>query len=416
MQNKNWYEYQPQIIAGMIGGIAFAAYRLFRGAAIGAAAGQGVFAGLLVFGALCAISNAFNAQSQQDSQNLDRFIEERKKEAAAKPISAASPTPRRPQSAPVQNEHTVKASTKVERKSKGRSIVRIPGHYTVVDTETTGLDPQTDRLIEIAAIRVRAGKETARFETLVKPGRKLSKAIVDLTGITDDELINAPEPQDALQQFMDFLKDDIIVAHNANFDVNFLYDSMQRCGMKPLENNFVDTMRLAKCIRPDLNNYKLATLAKAYRIAQPKAHRALADCETTMAVLQKMDEDARQQKIDFTQIQKKGCFSRSKVAGIVVEPGKERPEHSFYGKHFAFTGELDSMTRLEAAQMIVNIGGLCTDRVTQKTNYLIAGKDEFYGDNSDCKTLNRQRAEELIGQGADLQILTEDAFLRMLAE
>ena len=217
-------------------------------------------------------------------------------------------------------------------------------------------------------------------------------------------------------QFIDFLKDDIIVAHNANFDVNFLYDSMQRCGMNPLENNFVDTMRLAKCIRPDLSNYKLATLAKAYRIAQPKAHRALADCETTMAVLQKLDEDARQQKIDFTQIQKKGYSSRSRVAGIVAEPGKERPEHPFYGKHFAFTGELDSMTRLEAAQMIVNIGGLCTDRVTQKTNYLITGKDEFYGDNSDCKTLNRQRAEELIGQGACLQILTEEAFLKMLAK
>ena len=369
-----------------------------------------------MFGVLCAISNAFNAQSQQDSQNLDRFIEEKKKEAVAKPISTASPASQRPQSVPMQNEHAAKSSTKVERKSKGRSIVRIPGHYTVVDTETTGLDPQADRLIEIAAIRVRAGKEVARFETLVKPGRKLSKAIVDLTGITDGELTNAPEPQDALQQFMEFLKDDIIVAHNANFDVNFLYDSMQRCGMNPLENNFVDTMRLAKCIRPDLSNYKLATLAKAYRIAQPKAHRALADCETTMAVLQKLDEDARQQKIDFTQIQKKGYSSRSRVAGIVAEPGKERPEHPFYGKHFAFTGELDSMTRLEAAQMIVNIGGLCTDRVTQKTNYLIAGKDEFYGDSSDCKTLNRQRAEELIGQGADLQILTEDAFLRMLAE
>ncbi len=413
MQNKNWYEYQPQIIAGVIGGIAFAAYRLFRGAAIGAAAGQGALIGVIVFFVLAAISSPYDAQKSRDLQTLDRFIEEKEKEVAAQPTSTA---PQRPRPVPVQNEHTARSSTKVERKSKGRSIVRIPGHYTVVDTETTGLDPQADRLIEIAAIRVRAGKEVARFETLVKPGCKLSKAIVDLTGITDGELTNAPEPQDALQQFIDFLKDDIIVAHNANFDVNFLYDSMQRCGMKPLENNFVDTMRLAKCIRPDLSNYKLATLAKAYRIAQPKAHRALADCETTMAVLQKMDEDAQQQKIDFTQIQKKGCFSRSKVAGIVAEPGKERPEHSFYGKHFAFTGELDSMTRLEAAQMIVNIGGLCTDRVTQKTNYLIAGKDEFYGDNSDCKTLNRQRAEELISQGADLQILTETAFLDMLAE
>lgn len=416
MQNKNWYEYQPQIIAGVIGGIAFAAYRLFRGAAIGAAAGQGVFAGLLVFGVLCAISNAFNAQSQQDSQNLDRFIEEKKKEAVAKPISTASPASQRPQSMPMQNEHAAKSSTKVERKSKGRSIVRIPGHYTVVDTETTGLDPQADRLIEIAAIRVRAGKEVARFETLVKPGRKLSKAIVDLTGITDGELTNAPEPQDALQQFIDFLKDDIIVAHNANFDVNFLYDSMQRCGMNPLENNFVDTMRLAKCIRPDLSNYKLATLAKAYRIAQPKAHRALADCETTMAVLQKLDEDARQQKIDFTQIQKKGYSSRSRVAGIVAEPGKERPESPFYGKHCVFTGELDSMTRWEAAQAVVNIGGLCTDKVTQKTSYLIAGKNEFYGADSERKTINLQKAEELIRQGADLRILTEDVFLDMLAE
>lgn len=416
MQNKNWYEYQPQIIAGVIGGIAFAAYRLFRGAAIGAAAGQGVLIGVIIFFVLATISSPYDAQKSRDLQTLDRFIEEKKKETVVKPISTASPASQRPQPVSMQNEHAAKSSTKVERKNKGRSIVRIPGHYTVVDTETTGLDPQADRLIEIAAIRVRAGKEVARFETLVKPGCKLSKAIVDLTGITDGELTNAPEPQDALQQFIDFLKDDIIVAHNANFDVNFLYDSMQRCGMKPLENNFVDTMRLAKCIRPDLSNYKLATLAKTYRIAQPKAHRALADCETTMAVLQKLDEDARQQKIDFTQIQKKGYSSRSRVAGIVAEPGKERPEHSFYGKHFAFTGELDSMTRLEAAQMIVNIGGLCTDRVTQKTNYLIAGKDEFYGDNSDCKTLNRQRAEELIGQGADLQILTEDVFLDMLAE
>ena len=187
---------------------------------------------------MAAISSPYDAQKSRDLQTLDRFIEEKEKEAIAKPISTAPPTPRRPQSAPVQNEHTVKASTKVERKSKGRSIVRIPGHYTVVDTETTGLDPQTDRLIEIAAIRVRAGKEVARFETLVKPGRKLSKAIVDLTGITDGELTNAPEPQDALQQFMEFLKDDIIVAHNANFDVNFLYDSMQRCGMDPEKGIF----------------------------------------------------------------------------------------------------------------------------------------------------------------------------------
>ena len=136
-------------------------------------------------------------------------------------------------------------SAKTERKAKGRSIVRVQNHYTVVDTETTGLDSQKDRLIEIAAIRVRGGKEVARFETLVKPGRKLSKKITEITGITDEELKDAPTPQDALQRFVDFLMDDIIVAHNANFDVNFIYDSLERCELPPLKNNYVDTLRLS---------------------------------------------------------------------------------------------------------------------------------------------------------------------------
>lgn len=400
MQNKKSWIF---IVAGICG-VGSAVYYYFgQGREISLAIASGALMGALSYLGICFLYGMVAGAAE--SVFHKGILPENEKSAAGTTKSNLERTPEK-------REPTLK----VERKNKGRSIVRIPGHYTVVDTETTGLDPQADRLIEIAAIRVRAGKEVARFETLVKPGRKLSKAIVDLTGITDGELTNAPEPQDALQQFMEFLKDDIIVAHNANFDVNFLYDSMQRCGMKPLENNFVDTMRLAKCIRPDLSNYKLATLAKAYRIAQPKAHRALADCETTMAVLQKLDEDARQQKIDFTQIQKKGYSSRSRVAGIVAEPGKERPESPFYGKHCVFTGELDSMTRWEAAQAVVNIGGLCTDKVTQKTSYLIAGKNEFYGADSERKTINLQKAEELIRQGADLRILTEDVFLDMLNE
>lgn len=188
--------------------------------------------------------------------------------------------------------------------------MRIPGHYTVVDTETTGLSPQEDRLIEIAAIRVRGGKEVARFETLVKPGCKLSKRITEITGITDEELKDAPTQQEALQRFVNFLMDDIIVAHNANFDVNFIYDSLERYELPPLKNNYVDTLRLAKYVLPDMNNYKLASLAKYYKIPQPVAHRALADCETTMHLLQKLGEDIEKQSVDLTQYQKNGYSSQ----------------------------------------------------------------------------------------------------------
>ena len=292
----------------------------------------------------------------------------------------------------------------------------MPKHYTVVDTETTGLDPQKNRLIEIAAIRIRGGKETARFETLIKPGRKLSKKITEITGITDEDLRDAPMPQDALQQFMDFLQDDIIVAHNANFDVNFIYDSLQRCALPPLKNNFVDTLRLAKFVLPCMEDYKLSSLANYYQIPQPVAHRALADCETTAQLLQKLEEDIKARSIDLTQYQKKGYSSQSKVAGITAEPGYEKPDSPLYGKRCVFTGELDSMTRREAAQLVVNIGGFCTDKVSKKTDYLITGRDEYHiGENAGLGAKMSQ-ANELIQGGAELRIITESDFLEMLAE
>ena len=269
-------------------------------------------------------------------------------------------------------------------------------------------------MIEIAAIRVRGGKEVARFETLVKPGRKLSKKITEITGITDEELKDAPTPQDALQRFVDFLMDDIIVAHNANFDVNFIYDSLERYELPPLKNNYVDTLRLAKYVLPDMDNYKLASLAKYYKIPQPVAHRALADCETTMHLLQKLGEDIEKQSIDLTQYQKKGYSSQSRVAGIKAEPGHENPESPLYGKRCVFTGELDSMTRREAAQLVINIGGKCTDKISGRTDYLIIGRDEYHTGGNAGMGGKILQAKELIQNGSEIQIVTESVFLEML--
>lgn len=398
MQNKKSWMF----IAAGICGVGFAAYYYFgQGREISLAIASGALMGALSYLGICFLYGI--GAGAAESVSHKGILPEDEKPAAGITGSNLERTPEKREPAP-----------KVERKNKGRSIVRIPGHYTVVDTETTGLSPQEDRLIEIAAIRVRGGKEVSRFETLVNPERPLSTEIVELTGITSAELRGAPSQQDALQRFMEFLKDDIIVGHNANFDVNFLYDSMIRCSMKPLENNFVDTMRIAKCVRPGLRSYKLAALAKEYRIPQPKAHRALADCETTHALIQQLAVDADGQGMDFRQIQKNGYTSRSRVAGIAAEPGHEDPSSPLYGKYCVFTGELNSMTRLEAAQAVVDIGGHCADKVTQKTNYLIAGQNEHYADNPERKTINMQKAEEMIGKGADIQILTESAFLEML--
>lgn len=304
----------------------------------------------------------------------------------------------------------------MERPEKGSSLLAFPKSFTVIDTETTGLDASFDAIIEVAAIKVRDGKEVARFETLVNPGFEINDFIVDLTGITNAELETAPAPADVLPDFLNFVQDDVIVGHNANFDVNFLYDALLECGYQPLRNDFVDTLRLARRIRPDLDHHRLSDLTKEYSIPQPVAHRALADCETTAALLSALEKDAAEKQVDLTAYKKK-TRSASRVADLVAaSPDDANPWNPLYKKLCVFTGKLDAFTRKEAAQLVVNLGGLCADSVTKKTNYLILGSNEYNPTVKDGKSTKQKRAEELILKGADLQILSESAFLELLEE
>lgn len=412
MKKNDISEFKPQIVLSVIVGIGFAIYQIIKKAEPGAAIMAGFGVGVMAFVALIFLSGMIEQQDEKKiaNDNLDKFIKEQDaiKKKEENDVKAQTV---RPQNVNVRVQEEASPKEKASRSVKGMSIVRIPKHYTVVDTETTGLDPEKDRLIEIAAIRVRGGKEVGRFETLVKPGRKLSKKIVSITNITDEMLKDAPAPEECLPKFLEFLRDDVIVAHNANFDVDFIYESLQRCGLPPLENNFIDTLRIARYVEPDMDDYKLSTLAKEYKIPQSTAHRALADCETTMAVLQHLDESAKKQGIDFKQIQKRASFSKKRAANVVQNPGLEKPENSLYKKYCTFTGELDTMTRLEAMQAVVDIGGFCRDKVSKKTNYLIVGTNE-YGE----KSASEKKVEELVESGLEIQTINENTFLKMLAE
>lgn len=174
------------------------------------------------------------------------------------------------------------------RKYKGRSLIAFPSDYTVVDIETTGLDPNIDEIIEIAAIRYRSGKQDASFQTLVKPSVKLNPAIVELTGITDDMLANAPEMSDVIENFMLFIGDDILVGHNVGFDINFLYEASVKHLGRPISNDHVNTLRFANKLLPDLPNRKLSTICEHFGLSTEGAHRALKDCELTNEIYQRM--------------------------------------------------------------------------------------------------------------------------------
>ncbi len=304
----------------------------------------------------------------------------------------------------------------MERTEKGTSLMQIPASYTMIDTETTGLDPQYDKIIEMAAIKIRDGKEVARYETLVNPEQPIDDFITDLTGITNEELSTAPVAGDCLPDFVDFIGEDIVVGHNVHFDINFIYDALLACGYAPIKNDFVDTLRLSRRVRPDLEHHRLCDMAAAYGVPQPVAHRSLADCQTAIGVLDALAADAAAREIDLQARKKHYGASASKVSDIVAHEGCERPDSPLYGKVCVFTGKLDTLTRKDAAQLVADLGGICADGVTKKTNFLIMGTNEYCPTIVGGKSTKQKKAESLILKGADLQILTENVFLDMLAE
>lgn len=166
----------------------------------------------------------------------------------------------------------------MERKFKGKSLIAFPSDYTVVDIETNGLFDVCE-IIEVSALKFRNETLQNSFSSLIKPTQRISSFITRLTGITNKMAENAPDINEVMQSFYDFIGEDILIGHNVNFDVNFLYDKLWIHNGLILDNPFVDTLRLARKALPELPNHKQSTIAEYYGIATDGAHRALRDCE-----------------------------------------------------------------------------------------------------------------------------------------
>ena len=152
------------------------------------------------------------------------------------------------------------------REHKGKSLLKWVDNYVLVDIETTGLSPRTDEIIEIGAIKVKENKIIDTYNTLIKIDRNLNPFITKLTGITNKMLETGKERDKALEEFVDFTGNEIIMGHNVNFDINFIYDKCLSYLDYYLSNDFIDTMRIAKHILPNIQNYKLGTLANYFGV------------------------------------------------------------------------------------------------------------------------------------------------------
>lgn len=404
----------------------------------------------------------------------------------------------------------------MNRQFKGDSLLTTPSKYIVVDIETTGFNPGFDHIIEIGALTIDNDSVISEFHSMVNPGVPIPDHISNLTGITGSDVESAPNINTVLPIFLEYIGSEILVAHNAHFDINFLYDNCITCLDRPLSNDFIDTLKLSRKIIHDIDNYKLSTLAKKLNIHYDSLHRSLSDCYITkqlLSSLRKIQTDQAEQQMetirhlnlsqnspflhqrvawkgspssfDFEFILKLGTrackrfgnifysntdilvlgkrmyerycsdnlseklskYKELSIAGALTviseydfyeslkipytkhTPSSSRSvnidsivseytdfdeSHPLYQKVCVFTGALDKMSRKNAMQAVVNIGGLLGKGVTKETNYLILGNNDYCTNIKDGKSAKQKKAEKYTSEGMDIKIITEDTFYDLL--
>ena len=301
------------------------------------------------------------------------------------------------------------------REFKGRSLIDFPDEFCVVDLETSGLDPEYDYIIEVGAIKYLHEKEIDSFQSLVNAGFKIPRFITELTGITNDMIKDAPEMNEVLPAFHDFLGDNIIIGHNVNFDINFLYDSYVSYLGFPLKNDFVDLLRIARMLYTELPHHRLRDLVKHLNIEVENLHRALGDCEASINCYKKFKKAAIEKYGTLENFRK--YFNKTTRASYIQgDTAKNNPYSPLYKKYCVFTGKLEKMLRRDAMKTVADLGGINQDRVTRDTNFLILGNNDYCISIKDGKSNKLKTAESYKLEGQDIEIIPENVFYEMIVD
>ena len=317
----------------------------------------------------------------------------------------------------------------MKREYKGYLATFLPDSYVVIDLETTGFSPSRDEIIEFAAVKVVDGKEIAYFQELAKPLNGVSDRISCITNITNEMLGNARPQSEVYKDFIEFIGDSVLVGHNVNFDVNFLYD--YGLPEKVVSNDYVDTLRLAKAATSKaLPCYKLGFLCELLKLNEEESgyHRALFDCRQTNKLYRALKEhtpiecwqlDAEDANAardryaydEYKEVQRHTYYCPPEVSKTAPTVNLEEVdrENPFFEKNVVFTGELSLLGRKDAAQIVVNLGGNVKASVSRRTNIVVAGQ----GAEFNSKMI---KAKELVSTGVPIEIVSENDFYALVNE
>lgn len=153
--------------------------------------------------------------------------------------------------------------------------------YSVIDIETTGLTETEDEILEISIVKVRNSKIVDAFSTLIKPSKQLSNRIQEITHISNDLLQYAPSIDAVIPKVLEFIGNDTLVSHDAEFTMKFL-----KCNSKSIENEVIDTLELARHLFPEIKNYKLSNICNKIGIDNFKCDSTIDYCYMTMMLFE----------------------------------------------------------------------------------------------------------------------------------
>ncbi|RGB46355.1 DNA polymerase III subunit epsilon [Streptococcus gallolyticus] len=269
-------------------------------------------------------------------------------------------------------------------------------NYVALDVETA--NAKRNSICSIGLAKFVDGKLIETFYSLINPQDEFNKINISIHGIKPEDVINSPSFPEILPKIIEFIDNNTIIAHSASFDIGVINAVYKKYNLKQDEFNYVCTYKLAKRLLPNLISYKLSYLSNYFNI-ELEHHQALSDA---IAVGLIFNELTKLDNNNTLYIAKNGYNN------IVVK------DNELSGYTFTFTGKLLYYTRAEASHIVMSHGANVEKNVTRKTNCLVVGEQDFKVVGEDGYSAKMKKAVSLLESGQQIEILTENDFIKLI--
>ena len=301
--------------------------------------------------------------------------------------------------------------------------------YVALEIETA--NDFRGSICSIGLVKFQDGNIIDTFYTLINPEEEFDYFNIFIHGITPEDVRDSPTFPEVRKAIVDFIGSDIVVCHFAQFDMGALNDVYNKYQLDYDDIKYICSYRLAKVAMPGQLNYKLKNLSKTLNI-QLDHHNALSDAKASGLILDHLlssnsfsdlKDFLKEYRYDKTGLLGQRGFNRKKDPrykdNLIYTPTEDEkaamdPDHYFYGLYFCFTGKLERMTRKEANKAVALVGGVPEKGVTNHTNILVVGEQDWRVVGLDGLSSKMKKAQSLLEKGHDIEIMTENDFIKLL--